>query len=88
MKNVFALGALATLLVAGLATAHYTLDLAAADAGTYYLPDEGDAAGFAAHGDDFHVYEESNGCAGLQETPVDCRGDEELEPADTTVLDL
>ena len=88
MKTAFTLGALATLLVAGLATAHYDLDLSAAGSGTYYVPDEGDAVGFAAHGDDFHVYEESNGCAGLQEEPVDCSGDEELEPADTIVLDL
>lgn len=88
MKNVFALGALATLLFAGLAAAHYTVDLTNAGSSTYYVPDEGDALGFAAHGDDFHVYEESNGCDGLQEEPVDCTGDEALEPADSIVLDL
>lgn len=88
MKTTFVLGALATFFVAGVATAHLTVDLTPAGQGTYYVPDEGDAVGFAAHGDDFHVYEESNGCPGLQEEPVDCRGDEELEPADSVVLDL
>ena len=86
MKTAFVLGALA--LFAGTAVAHITVDLTAADQGIYYVPDEGDALGFAAHGDDFHVYEESNGCDGLQEEPVDCTGDETPEPADTIVLDL
>lgn len=76
MKTMFALGALATLLVAGAAVAHITADLTAADQGIYYLPNPADSR-------DHGVYEESNGCDGLQEEPVDCLGDEELEPADS-----
>lgn len=76
MKTAFALGALATLMVAGAAVAHLTVDLTAAGEGIYYLPNPTDSR-------DHGIYEESNGCEGLQEEPVDCRGDEELEPADT-----
>lgn len=87
MKTAFVLGALA--LFASTAVAHVTVDLTAADGSIYYVPDQGDAAGFATHGDDFHVYEESNGCDGLQEEPVDCLGADGIdEPADSIVLDL
>lgn len=76
MKTTIALGALATMLTAGLAAAHLTVDLTAAGQGTYYVPNPADTR-------DHGIYEESNGCNGLQEEPVDCRGDEEPEPADT-----
>lgn len=60
MKTMFTLGALATLMVAGAAIAHVTVDLTAADQGIYYLPDPTT--------DDEGVWEESNGLDGLQET--------------------
>lgn len=77
MKTAFALGALATMMFAGLAIAHVTADLTPAGQGIYYLPNPSDG--------DQGIYEESNDCDGLQEESVDCRGDEELEPADTRV---
>lgn len=60
MKTMFALGALATLLVAGAAVAHLTVDLTAVGEGIYYLPEPGT--------DDQGIWEESNGLDGLQET--------------------
>jgi hypothetical protein len=87
MKTAFVLGALA--LFASTAVAHVTVDLTAADGSIYYVPDDGDAVGAATGGpSDLTIYEESNGCEDLQTQPVDCMGDEELEPADTTVLAL
>ena len=74
MKTAFVLGAL--MLVAGAAVAHVTVDLTAAEQGIYYLPNPADS-------NDHGIWEESNGCDGLQESPVDCRGDDQLEPADT-----
>lgn len=59
MKNVFAFGMVATLMVAGLAFAHQTVDLTVAGAGIYYLPDPTT--------DDQGIWEESNGLDGLQE---------------------
>ena len=60
MKTTYALGAIAALMVAGLAVAHVTLDLTAVDQGIYYLPDPTT--------DDEGIWEESNGLPGLQET--------------------
>ena len=73
MKNVFAFGMVATLMVAGLAIAHTTVDLSAAGAGTYYLP-----SGTNDHG----VWEESNGLDGLQEEETVLE-DGTVVPADT-----
>lgn len=76
MKTAFALGALATLMVAGAAVAHLTVDLTAADQGIYYLPEPGTA--------DEGVWEESNGLDGLQETETVLE-DGTVIPPDTRV---
>ena len=75
MKTMYALGALATLLVAGAAVAHLTVDLTAADGGIYYLPDPTDSR-------DHGVWEESNGLDGLQEEVTVLEDGTEI-PADT-----
>lgn len=60
MKTSYAFGALATVLVAGFAAAHLTVDLTPAGQGIYYVPEPGT--------DDQGIWEESNGLDGLQET--------------------
>ena len=74
MKNVFAFGMLAALMVTGLAVAHQTVDLSALDQGTYYVPEPGT--------DDQGIWEESNGLAGLQEEETVLE-DGTVIPADT-----
>lgn len=87
MNTTISLAAIASFLFLGLAGAHTDIDLTPAGGSIYYLPDDGDLAGAATGGpNDLNVYEESNGCEGLQTEPVDCLGDEELEPADTIVV--
>ncbi len=77
MKTMFALGALATLLVAGFAIAHTTVDLGVAGGSTYYVPNPADTR-------DHGVWEESNGLDGLQEEETVLE-DGTIIPADTRV---
>lgn len=88
MKAASSILTLTTVLLAGVASAHLTVDLSMTNEGSLYVPDHVDILGAATGGEsDLRVYQEYNGCPGLQKEPVDCMGDEELEPADDVVVD-
>lgn len=78
MKTALVLGALATLVAAGAATAHVPLDLTPAGQGIYYLPNPTESR-------DHGVWKETNGLDGLQEEET-LLPDGTIVPADALVL--
>jgi hypothetical protein len=88
LRFLVALAALAFVAV-GPASAHYTVPTSTTGVfADFYVPDEGDVVDFLPpHSDDFHVYQEDNGCTELQEEAND-PGCPEGTPADSIIVDL